>query len=545
VDGRLQDLAEHEQTGERLHPDGLPLPELTIPATEFAGMNWVPEQWGMRPIILPVPGAERDVRTAIQLGSKPTKEHIYTHTGWTRIGNEPAYLTMSGAITAKGLNDKITVELPAELRRYSLPAPAQDAEAFKNSLRIVNIGPPEVLWPLLLATYRAAVGASDFALHLAGRTGTYKSEICSLFQSHYGEGMDARHLPASWSSTSNAVEALAYYAKDAVMVVDDFVPHGTAYHVRNLQAMADRLIRGQGNQAGRARLTDVSSMQTTFFPRGILLSTGEDIPDGHSVRGRMLIVELSPGSIAPAKLTPAQQKRGSYPQAMADWIQWLAETNAAERLKTMAQDLRDKYLDIGHSRTPMLLGNLIATAALMMQYAEDRGFLTPAQGLDIYKKAEDAVLAAGRSQKQHIEGADPVEAMKDTIRLLLGAQMAHVKTRDGGIPADAVKYGWTENVKAGSMAEYKSNGPRIGWVDPEADEFLLDPNALTLLKKHSGGKLAISPATLLKRMKESGVITRCDETRKRNTVRMSLEGHQRQALCLSLADIFDESEPSQ
>lgn len=541
IDGRLQDLATDE-AGNRTNEEGLPLHEIIVPATEFAGLGWIPEQWGMRPLILPVPGADRDVRTAIQLGSRPTKEHIYTHTGWTKIGQKPAYLTTSGAIIGGKLDASVHVELPAELRHYKLPAPKQDAEAFKNSLRIVNIGPTEVTWPLVLATYRAAMGASDFAVHLAGRTGTYKSEITSLLQSHYGEAMDARHLPGSWSSTGNAVEALAYAAKDALFVLDDFVPHGTAYQVRQLQATADRLFRGQGNQAGRSRLTDVSTLQASMYPRGIILSTGEDVPDGHSVRGRMLILELSPGSVPPAKLTPAQDKRSQYPQAMADWIAWVAETNAYERQTTLARQIRDKHLDIGHSRTPAILGQLIATAQMLMDYAAERGYLKPEETMRVYTHAEAAVLAAGRKQKDHLEAADPVEALMDTIRLLLGAQMAHVKTKNGGIPADPVKFGWTETIKAGSMNEYKSNGPRIGWVDIEDGHFLLDPNALTLLKKHSGGKLAVSPQTLLKRMKESGLITRSDDARQRHTVRLSLEGHQRQALCLDLATVFEESE---
>ena len=41
-------------------------------------------------------------------------------------------------------------------------------------------------------------------------------------------GLDARHLPASWAATPNALEGLAFLAKDAVLVVDDFNPTGAA-----------------------------------------------------------------------------------------------------------------------------------------------------------------------------------------------------------------------------------------------------------------------------------------------------------------------------
>lgn len=542
IDGILHDEEVNEKTNERVWPDGRPLPPIQVPTSEFASLGWVGDRWGMAPIIYPQPSAERDLRTAIQLASRPVKKHIYTHTGWAKKGEKRMYLTGSGAITDNGLDEDIEVQLPHELRNYKLPKPMDSRECFINSLKLVNIGPKEATWPMLLATYRAPVCACDFAIHVAGRTGTFKSEICSLFQSHFGAGMDARHLPASWSSTSNANEALAYRAKDCLMCVDDFVPVGTAYQVRNLQKSADQLIRAQGNQAGRARLTDISNMQTTFYPRGMLLSTGEDIPEGHSVRARMLIVELKPGDIESRVLTVAQNNREQYPQAMADWIQWLAGNSSHEAIKCYSQKIRDEHLTIGHARTPPIIGSLCATAQLLCEYAVDKGYLTVDQTQELYNKAKAAIVLAGNNQPQYLEAADPVTAMLETIRLLLGSNMAHAKTKNGGIPDDAEKYGWTAEKSPGQMAQYKSHGPRLGWVDTEAGEFMLDPTSLILIKKHSGGKLAITPQTLLKRMKEAGILQRCDEVRKRNTIRVTLEGHPRQVLVMNLNEVFDDAD---
>ena len=541
MQGRLHD-EELDKEGQPKWPDGKPLPEVVIAAGDFAQLNWVSEKWGMQPIIYPVPGAERDLRTAIQLGSKPEREHIYTHTGWTTVGNEPHYLSASGGINRKGLDTSMKVQLPHELSRYELPKPAKDREAFLNSLRVVNIGPPTTLWPLLLATYRASMGSVDFSCHIAGRTGTFKSELCSLLQSHYGKEMDRQHLPASWSSTGNAIEALAYKAKNALMVVDDFVPIGTAYHVRTLQKQADQIFRGQGNQAGRSRLTDISAMQTTYYPRGMILSSGEDVPEGHSMRGRILIGELSPGDIDKQKLSTAQGNRESYSQAMADWVCWLAGTNAAERAKTLARSIRDAHLEVGHSRTPSTIGELLATLMMMGEYAAEMEWLTAEQWNVIEKKARAAVLQSAGNQQSYLEAADPVETTMETIRMMLTSGLAHAKTRNGGIPEDAELYGWRKEQSPGSLPNYKMQGPRLGWVDTEAGEFFLDANNITLLKKNSGGRLAITPQTLQKRLKEAGVLCRCDDVRQRNTIRCTLEGHQRQVLCIPIAAVFDQVE---
>lgn len=515
-------------------------PPVTIPATDFASMSWVNEKWGMRPIIYPVSNAERDVKTAIQIASAPETEHIYTHIGWDEIDGEPIYLTTTGGIGKNGLNPTIKVQLPQELQRFAMPTPVASKEAFANSIRLVNLGPKGPMWCLLLATYRAAVGSADFAIHLAGRTGTFKSEISSLFQSHYGAGMDARHLPASWSSTANALECLAYRAANALMTVDDFVPVGTSWAQRSLQAKADQFIRGQGNQSGRSRLTDTSNMQTTYYPRGIVLSTGEDIPEGHSVRARMMIVELAPGDIDAAKLTAAQALRNTYAVAMADWIKWLAETGYGRTLKTMANDIRDRHIGTGHSRTPPIIGDLVATLHLLCAYAVDRGFFTDEQLVPIRNKAEEDIVAQGQRQAEYLTSADPINSILETIRNLLNQQQAHVKTKSGGIPQDPTKYGWTVQQGQGELPTYKSNGPRIGWIDADENGFYLDPSSLPLLKKHSGGKIAVTEQTLMKRLKEAGKLTKTDTARQRNTVRMNVENHNHNCLCMALDEVMDD-----
>lgn len=539
ISGRVMD-DEEKADGSARWPDGKPLPTITIPASDFAAMGWVAEKWGMQPVVFPVAGADKDIRTAIQIASKPTKRHVYTHTGWAQVKGDKAYLTTTGAITGKGLDVDVEVQLPAELQRYALPEPKADAEAFRQSLRLVNAGPPQVMWPLLAATYRVPCGPCDFAIHVAGRSGTFKSELTSLFQSHFGAGMDARHLPASWLSTSNAVEALAYRAKNALMVVDDFVPTGTAYHVRNLQKMADNLFRGQGNQAGRSRLTDVSNLQTTYYPRGLIISTGEDIPEGFSVRGRMLILELQPGSITTEKLTQAQARRDMFPQAMADWIQWLA-TNEID-IAYRAKQLRDDYLGVGHPRTPAILGELIATLEYLASYNDQLQAVPAATMHDILTKGKAAILICGEQQKEHLEAADPTDALMDTIRQLLGANMTHVQHRAGGVPEDAERWGWTVSKKPGILPDYKPNGPRLGWIDQDAGEFLLDPQNLVLLKKHSGGKLAITPQTLMKRLVESGKIIRRDSNRGKNTARVTCDGHPRAVIVLSLQEVMNDGQ---
>jgi hypothetical protein len=201
----------------------------TIPASEFVNMNWPIERLGAAAITFP--NQREYARTAIQsLSLTATEKCVYTHTGWRNVDGNRVYLHAGGAIGAAGAVPDVNMRLSGAICRYDLASSAgSDAlvSALKASLRLVELGPPSISFPLLAATCRAVFGEADFALHLAGGTGAFKSEVAALHQQHFGASMNRPHLPGAWSSTGNALEALAFHAKDALFVIDDFAPQGS------------------------------------------------------------------------------------------------------------------------------------------------------------------------------------------------------------------------------------------------------------------------------------------------------------------------------
>jgi hypothetical protein len=101
-----------------------------------------------------------------------------------------------------------------------------------------------------------------------GPSGEGKSEIVSRIQQHHGPALDARHLPASWSSTPAANEMVAFLVKDGVAAIDDYVPAGGAHDRTRLDRDADRLLRAQGNRKGRDRLGADATLRPQRPPRG-------------------------------------------------------------------------------------------------------------------------------------------------------------------------------------------------------------------------------------------------------------------------------------
>lgn len=142
---------------------------------------------------------------------------------------------------------------------------------------LFTIAPDDVTLPALGAVWSSVLTGADFSIYLAGRTGSGKSVLTALFLSLFGSGFDFNELPASWPSTGNSLESLAHAAKDCVLAVDDFCPHGSAADRARLQSAADRIFRAQGNHSGRLRCRTDGTVKAVKPPRGLIISTGEDI----------------------------------------------------------------------------------------------------------------------------------------------------------------------------------------------------------------------------------------------------------------------------
>jgi hypothetical protein len=317
----------------------------SVPATEFSRMGWVPSKLG--PLAIIYPGQQQHARAAIQwLSSQIRQERIFAHLGWRKIGAHWVYLHAAGALGIDGAASGIRVQLPAALDEYRI-GPPQDpqgrAEAVCASLRFLDVAPPWISFPLLAGIYRAALGGAAFSLFLAGTSGVFKSALAALCQQHFGAAMDATRLPASFASTANSVAAMAFHAKDALLVVDDFAPTGLQGD-RELHSVAERLFRSAGNQQGRSRLSNGADLCTLQAPRALVLATGEDIPKGQSIRARLLIIEVAPGDVNCADLTECQNaaRQGQYAASMGAFLVWTANQHdrVQRQFREQAQEIR-------------------------------------------------------------------------------------------------------------------------------------------------------------------------------------------------------------
>ncbi len=433
------------------------LPPVEVPAIDFAGMGWIVPAWGTRAVVYAGMGTKDHVRTAVQLlsGDVPRRT-VYQHTGWRKIRDEWFYLHSGGAIGTSGHAD-LPVLLPEALAGFQLPPPPvkdEQIDAVKASLRMLSVGPDRVTFPLIAAVYRSALGNIDFALHLVGPTGCYKSEAAALAQQHFGAGVHSRCLPANWSSTGNALEGLAFAAKDTLLVVDDFCPTGSAIDIQRYHKEADRLFRGQGNGAGRQRMRPDGTLRPAKYPRGLILSTGEDTPRGPSLRARLMVLDISPGDLGPQPPNPnpilsACQKDaadGKYAASMAGFLCWLAPQldSIRSRLRIELSQLRDMATAGGqHARTPGIIADLGLGLRYFLKYAVAVGAISQKEFTELWDRGWQALKDAGSAQADQIAAGEPAATF---LRLLFSALIsgyAHVTDKDGNEPdSQPQAWGW-------------------------------------------------------------------------------------------------------
>ena len=515
-----------------------------VPAAQFAGMSWISDKLGARAVIGAGAGTRDQAREAIQLLSSAavTARIEFAHSGWRKIDDCWAYLHAGGAIGRDGDLTGIETSLPDALAPFVLPqAPTGDQlkSAVRASLAVLDLAPARLTVVILGAVWRSVLGDSDFNLFIHGATGLFKSELAALAQQHFGAGFDAHHLPASWTSTANFNEVLAFAAKDGLLVVDDFKPGGSAADRQRMHRDAERLLRAAANRSGRGRLRSDASPRPSKSPRALLLSTGEERPLGESLGARIMFIEVEANDIDAHKLTACQRDAASglYAQAMAGYLRWLAGKLDDVRKGyaiTYAQHREHAARQSFHRRTPGMVADLFIGWEQFLTFTLEVGALT-ADEIDAYRaRVWDALGEVAQRQVQHQERSQPHNRFLELLRSAIGSGAAHVATRAGDAPRNARGWGWRAREFNGNT-DLLPQGARVGWIDEDASDLYLDADTAYRAAQSiqtDGDGIAVTVQTLTRRLHQAGLLKTTDLDRGKLRVRRMIEGVRRDMLHL-------------
>jgi hypothetical protein len=503
-----------------------------VAASDFAQVSeWVSNKLGAGAIITAVARADAKIAQAIQTQSTPIRRTVYTHTGWREIRDEWFYLTSAGALGVEGLLPGIDVELDAPLDRYEITGEGNVADGVRATLDILDAAPDRVTVPMLGMVFRSVLGPANFVFSLVGTTGARKSTLLALAQQHWGAGLDHNNLPASWSDTPTALQALISEAKDALVVVDDYAPDGGG-DARRLTAKAEDVIRSIGNHSAKGRGKVDGSRRTPRPPRGSVASTGEDHPKGASIVGRMLNIELKKGDVDLGRITPIQAaaNRGVLADGMGGYLMWLAAdfTTHQEASRQRATELRGEFERVGHARTPSIVAELLAAWELWLEWAEQLGHISSAQGEEILERVTSGLNAAAGEQTTLNEDTDVCTRFMENLAAVIASGSAHVTDATGAAPDAAGRWGWRQDPVETTVL--RQLGRQIGWITD--DGLYLDPipalREVQALARSGDNAIAFSAQTIGKRLAEGGYLASTDTVRKVVKVRKTLAGVRRQ-----------------
>lgn len=482
--------------------------KIEIPSSKFDAMSWVTSQLGAKAGVCP--GMGNHAQYAIkQLSPSFASRVVYAHTGWRQIGDEECYLHGGGGITAGGNRSDIAVMLPHSLRFFVLPDPATgDAipEAYTFTLKFLRAFPLTLTVPLLGAVFGSTLGEIDYSVYVVGQSGCFKSEITGLIQSFFGPGFNRLTMPANWDDTANTLLVKLFTAKDAIIIIDDFAPNGQKRHDEELHAKAERVFRAAGNRTGRGRLQQDMSERLTKEPRGLSISSGEDLPRGMSLQARLHIVSIEKGQITSEALTKMQQAaaKGEFALSLATFLSHLAR-NRDKIKKQFDQDrlaLREKLNKApqGHARQATTTSHLGASWKTWLKAAVEDKAITKGEGETLWKQVWKTLSIAGQDQQEQQASLHPADHFIQLLRSALISGRANLQTLDGGQPSEIGHLcGWRDG---------RPNGECVGWID--AGILYLEMHSAYGVANAQGYRngegLAVSESIMVKRLDEKGLI---------------------------------------
>ncbi|MBK9129445.1 MAG: DUF3854 domain-containing protein [Phycisphaerales bacterium] len=483
--------------------NGEDLGTIEVSAAEFESRAWPVSKWGARAVIYGTAGAMAHTRAATQLFSPHVERtHAYNHTGYREIEGKLVYLHGGGAVGG----ENVAMHLDPALERYVLPPVAEDPRgAALCSLRMLDVAPDRLSVPLHCAVYLAPLChwiSPDFVVWVWGKTGSYKTSVTATAQGHFGD-FDFGHLPGSWSSTYASLEALLSRAKDALVTIDDNVPSGAADYDRARQT-ATQVVRSVGNNQSRGRMRADLTARPARPPRGLVVSTSEDMLSGESVSARALALRFEKDVVNRDVLSELQKNARRLPHAMRSYVEFVATQDAWLRDVAPQRliELRGEFARAGqHARAPDAAARLALAGEMFARWGQSIGLYTPRAAAALHHRIHAALVEASAAQAIAADEREPVTRFLNMLASLIAQGKAVLGADVKAVPSQAAVGGETF----------------LGWRDGDRLLLLPEPTYTMVVREISSGREGFpwGAETLWGELLSMGLIAEHDEKRTR------------------------------
>jgi hypothetical protein len=337
-----------------------------------------------------------------------------------------------------------------------------------------------------------------------------KSTLTALFLSAFGD-FARKGLPNTWLSTANQLLDLTFWAKDVLLVVDDYAPSTSHREASRLEEKAHTFIRAVGNRAGRGRLAPDGTPKPQRRPRAMVATSGELLPPGQSVQARLFVLPVEPNAVDHARLKRAQQNTELFPQALAAYLLDLAPHYEDLRRSLPGEmiELRSKAQDLElHSRLPEAIALLFLGCRMGLEAALRFKALAPGQMKDLEAEAWEALVEVAREQGRIVIEENPLHRFFTILSELLRGGRVYLEGRSTRLPENPESWGWERGLDNVGSYQPRLGAERVGWVDQDA-LYLLPETTYRHVVEHchrSGSYFPLSARALPRLLASTGYL---------------------------------------
>ena len=193
---------------------------------------------------------------------------------------------------------------------------------------------------------------------------------------------------------------------------------------------------------------------------------------------------------------------------MAGYLRWVAQRfeSLQERKRIRFLEIRSQLMSGGtHARTPGIVADLLLGVEFFLQFAVDQNALGQHRANDYSERCQAALIAAFESQRSNQAANDPVRQFLALVTSLLATHRVRLNLLDDSPIISPVPR--RQSLRFG-MYSAEASTPIIGWRNEE-DIFLDPETTFAIVQKFAveqGDAIPLTKTTLIKRMKESGLI---------------------------------------
>jgi hypothetical protein len=296
-------------------------------------------------------------------------------------------------------------------------------------------------------------------------------------------------------------------------------PAGSQADIERANREANRVFRAQGNQAGRGWCTRDGTPREGRSPQCLPVSTGEDVPEGHSLNSRLLALEVRPGDVLePSKYQTLSRllklgRQGLVAGVMASFLTWLAPRYDEERknLHGQREEFRGVFREKGRlPRAVDIAADLLAGFEVFLDFCLEQGAITEGNLDSLWEAMHHALNEVLEEQTQTTEEADPVSRYLSLLVTALTTGYAHLKDRSNKVPLRSpTLWGWKEMADWVAGADddsdseqicktgYAPQGAQIGWVSDH--QVFLEIEASLIVVQTLARDSSLRPLPLTKR----------------------------------------------